>query len=340
VVLVERLLKYIFILLLLGHVIVGALYFRSAYSQVFLPRDIPEQARAFSIPQGASLSDVLQRLEDLDLAPSPLYVRIIIAWDGKRVVVKKGHYLLPQQASTWEILEIFEQGKVELHKVTIPEGLDKWQVADILGDQRWGDRDAFLKLINSNAFIRDVDPNALDLEGYLYPETYMFPKDATPEEILQSMVNQFLNETKTLRLNLEQRGLTVREWVTLASLIERETSVPEERTLIAGVFENRLQKGMLLQCDPTIIYSLKRENLYKGKIYKSQIRYDSPYNTYVYKGLPPGPIANPGLPSLEAASNPDKTPYLFFVARKDGGHQFSKTLREHNRAVAKFRKRR
>ncbi len=335
---IERILKYLLLIVLAGHVLFLGLYIRNAWKQVYLQRDIPQAARSFSIPQGATLKDVLERLEKLELAPAPLYVRLVLAWEGKRLVVKKGHYMLPERASTWDILDLFEQGKVELHKVTIPEGLDKWQAAELLGEHRWGDKDAFMALVNRGELIHEIDPDALDLEGYLYPETYFFPKDATPEEIVKSMVRQFIEETEALRLELGERGLTVREWVALGSLIERETSVPEERPVISGVFENRLQRGMLLQCDPTIIYSLKRENQYKGKIYKSQILYDSPYNTYVYKGLPPGPIASPGLSSLEAALKPQETPYYYFVARNDGTHQFSKTLREHNRAVSKFRR--
>ncbi len=331
-------LKIVFIILLLAHAAFLGYYLRTAYEGVFERREIPSQHRAFTVDEGASLNEVLEALRAADLAPQPIHVRLALLVKSTELVVKKGTYALPERASTFEILTLFDEGRVQLHKITVPEGLDKWQTAELLGGFMWGDREQFQHWIDDPEPILDHDPEAQDLEGYLFPETYAFPESATPKEIVGAMVNLYLSRVEDYLPELERRGLTPRQWVTLASMVEEEAFIKEEATIIAGVFQNRIEKGMLLQCDPTIIYSLKREQLYKGKIYKSQIHYDSPYNTYVYKGLPPGPIASPGLHALEAALRPEETPYIFFVAQRDGSHYFSTTLAEHNRAVRAMRR--
>ncbi len=330
--------KQVLIFLVLLHILVISIGATRAYREVFRVREIPRSIQRYTIPEGAALSDVLKDLHEMELAPAPLFVRFVLAWRGKHIVVKKGNYVLPERASPWMLLELFDLGRVELHKITLPEGLDKWQVAKTLGKYAWGDEATFLTLIEDPALIQHIDPKATDLEGYLFPDTYLFPKEATPVEIITTIVGEFIDRSEPLRQRLGLRALTVREWVALASMIERESSVPAERATISGVFVNRLKRGMLLQCDPTIIYSLKRDNLYKGKIYKSQIKYKSSYNTYVFKGLPPGPIASPSIASLQAALEPEQTPYLYFVAKQDGTHHFSKTLKQHNRAVRKYRR--
>jgi len=336
--LLRVLLKYLFLFLVLAHVAFFGYYGVKAYNQVFEPRQIDPADNRFTIAEGASLAVVLERLRGRSLAPAPLFVRATLALHRRHIVVKKGTYQLPETASTWEILQQFHEGRVLRHKLTLAEGLDKWQTAGMLGQSRWGDEAAFSVLLNRGDLIRDLDPQATDLEGYLFPETYFFEEEATPARIVETLVAQFAQHTESMRARLPEAGLTVREWVTLASLIEKETSVPEERAAIASVFRNRLRRGMLLQCDPTIIYSLKLHHRYRGRIYQSDIRYDHPYNTYVYMGLPPGPIASPGLDSLRAALEPASTSFLYFVARADGTHQFSRTLAEHNRAVAQYRR--
>ncbi len=335
---VERFLKWFFLVLLLAHVVVITTSLTLAYRSVFKTRPIVQEARTFIIEDGSSLNDVLMQLETQQLAPSPIYVRLTLAVRAKDIVVKKGTYQLPETASTWDLLNLFQEGRVQLMRITVPEGLDKWQIAELLGSYNWGDEATFRRLVDDPAQILSVDSSAVDLEGYLYPETYFFPEGATPKEIVATMVKEFIERSEPLRDKLAERGLSLRELVTLASLVEEESATSSERSTIAGVFENRLNKGMKLQCDPTIIYSLKLNKLYKGKIYRSQIKYDHPYNTYVYSGLPPGPIASPGLASLEAALEPRRTPYLYFVAKNDGSHQFSKNLRDHNRAVRKYQR--
>lgn len=334
----ERFLKWTFITLVFLHIGAGAWYAKSAHDAFYEKRFIPPDKRDFLIRPGESLSRVIQILHGKSLSPDPVVVKVILNLKGEHLVLKKGRYRLPETASTDDILKIFDDGSVLLRKVTIPEGLDKWEIAAILGETPWGDKTTFLSLLNDPTLVLDADPEAADLEGYIYPETYFFPDEAKPDEIITTAVLQFFETTKTMRKKLETRGLTLREWVTLASLIEKETALPEERFRIAGVFDKRLQKGMLLQCDPTIIYSLKLVDNYRGKIYRSDIRHDHPYNTYVYAGLPPGPIANPGFGSLEAAFTPEENPYYYFVAEVDGSHYFSKNLNEHNRAVQRLRR--
>jgi len=334
----ERWAGWLTVALVVVHIAAVALYLYLGDRAMIRERAIPEEHRRFRVAAGASLTDVLAELEQRALAPSAPRVRLALAWRKLEIVVKKGTYLLPERASTLAVLEQLDSGRVMLYRVTLPEGLDKWQTAALLGSTRWGDEATFLALIEDPQPILAHDPDADDLEGYLFPETYAFGEEATPREIVDTMVSELLARTESQRALLVDRGLSLREWVTLASLVEKETAVPEERARIAGVFANRLERGMLLQCDPTIIYSLKREGRYRGKIYRSDIRHESPYNTYVSRGLPPGPIASPGADALSAALFPEGTPYLYFVAKNDGSHHFSRTLREHNRAVRRYQR--
>lgn len=335
---INRLLKWLLIGLLLAHVL-GLCYLANwGWNQVFKARQIKLEDRQFSVPEGSSLNQVLESLARKNLGPPAFLVRGAIALKDKEIVVKKGTYQLPEKASTWRILELLDEGAVILHKITIPEGLDKWEVAELLGASQWGDEATFTQLISNPSPIAGVDSEAKDLEGYLFPETYHFEATATPEEVINALVQEYLKQTKAIRADLASRGLSVRQWTALASLVEAESAVASERATIAGVFSKRLERGMLLQCDPTIVYSLKLTNRYRGKIYRSDIRYEHPYNTYTSPGLPPGPICSPGLAALKAAHNPENTGYLYFVARNDGTHHFSKTLREHNRAVHKYQR--
>jgi UPF0755 protein len=187
--------------------------------------------------------------------------------------------------------------------------------------------------------IRGLDPVARNLEGYLFPDTYNMPRHSTAGQLVTRMVTAFQKElTAELRAKADAHGLSVRELVTLASIVEKETGKPEERPLVAAVYANRLRIGMGLQCDPTVIYALQRVNRYTGNLTREDLQFDSPYNTYRYRGLPPGPIAAPGRASLEAAADPADVPYLYFVSRGDGTHVFAATLEEHNRNVYEYQK--
>lgn len=329
-------LKKAFIGLLALHLVgIVALVMLARY-EVARQRPVAEADRMFRIPDGSSVNQVLRRLRDLKLAPNPTLVKLALFLDGRNPVLRKGTYLLPELSSTLDILKLFEEGRVFAHKVTVPEGFDRWQIVELLAATKLGTAAQFDELISDPAPIRHLDPDATSLEGYLYPETYFFPPDMTPAEAVGTMVQEWERRTADLRQRLTGQQRSLNQWVTLASLVEKESSIASERPTIAGVFENRIRNNMRLQCDPTIIYSLKLAKNYRGKIFKSDIMFDHPYNTYRYKGLPPGPIASPSYDALAAALEPEPTPYLYFVAKGDGSHHFSGTLNEHNRAVYRF----
>jgi len=225
--------------------------------------------------------------------------------------------------------------------VTFREGLTVREMAAVFESAGFGSAADFIAASRNAALIKDLDPEARDLEGYLFPDTYTLPRSATAVQLIERMVNRFQKAaTPELRQAATARGLTLRQLVTLASLVEKETAKPDERPVVSGVYTNRLKIGMGLQCDPTVIYALMLAGRYDGNIRKGDLQIDSPYNTYRYAGLPPGPIAAPGEASLHAAANPADVPYLYFVSRNDGSHVFSTTLDEHNRNVNEFQRRR
>jgi UPF0755 protein len=202
------------------------------------------------------------------------------------------------------------------------------------------DTSDFLAASENTGLISDVDPDAINLEGYLFPETYHFPKNTPVKKIVEAMVLQFRSVfNEEWRSRAEELGMTVRDVVILASLIEKETSKPEERELISAVFHNRLRIRMKLDCDPTIIYALKEKEGFNGSLRKKDLKLDSPYNTYLYRGLPPGPIANPGKGSLRAALFPADNNFIYFVSKNDGSHYFSSSFREHQNAVNRYQRR-
>jgi UPF0755 protein len=197
----------------------------------------------------------------------------------------------------------------------------------------------FLRAARNGALVHDIDPVAQDLEGYLFPDTYTLPRRTTADQLVQRMVTAFRDiMSPDLVQRAAARGLSVRELMTLASLVEKETAKSGERPLVAAVYTNRLKIGMGMQCDPTVIYALERAGKYDGNLTRENLQFDSPYNTYRYAGLPPGPIAAPGRAAIEAAASPADVPYLYFVSRNDGSHVFSATLDEHNRNVYEFQK--
>jgi UPF0755 protein len=256
-------------------------------------------------------------------------------------MIRAGEYMLTSPLGTKEVLETLIKGKVYLHSLTVPEGLTAREIAPLLGPLLADGQEAFLAAVRKGGSIRPPDGAAESLEGYLFPETYSFAKGISSAEAVESMVGQFRAVFgDTWRQRAGSLGLSVREVVTLASLIEKETAVPEEMRFISAVFHNRLRIGMKLDCDPTIIYALKEKGLFNGNLTKKDMALDSPYNTYRYAGLPPGPICNPGRAALEAALFPAEEAYLYFVSRKDGRHHFSRTFKEHQNAVRQFQLRR
>ena len=260
------------------------------------------------------------------------------AWrSGHERALQAGEYHFDEPVSPVAALAKIAGGRVHLQAITFPEGLTLPQKGAIV--EKWGLASAedFAAAARRVELIADLDADAADLEGYLFPETYSLPRTATVDDLVAAMVARFRVVFDTeLRSRAAERGLTTREAVTLASIIQRESGSDAEFPLVSAVFNNRLRIGMPLQSDPTTIYALERAGRYDGNLTRANLRFDSPYNTYVYPGLPPGPIAAPGAEVLRAALAPADVSYLYFVSRNDGTHAFADTLREHNRNVREF----
>jgi UPF0755 protein len=291
------------------------------------------------VPPGSSAEAIGRQLHALGLVRYPLLFRVLVVSRGVETVLKAGEYAFEGPLSLEQIVDMMARGDVVRHEVTVPEGKNLADVAGIVAAHGL-DGAVFLKAARDPALIHDLDPLAPDLEGYLFPDTYdVTLSPGAPAALVTRMVQRFRAMMERELPRLLTRGLSLRQVVTLASLVELETAQGEERPRIAAVFLNRLRKRMPLQTDPTVIYALRQAEAWDGKIHKRDLGIDSPYNTYRIAGLPPGPIASPGRESLRAVLDPADVPDLYFVSRNDGTHQFSHTLAEHNQAVERYQKR-
>ena len=291
------------------------------------------------VPPGAGPAAIGRRLKDAGIVRDELSFRVALWRSGQARRLQAGEYRFDRPMNPREVIDKIARGDVFMRPVTFPEGLTLRQMSQIYERDGLGSAAEFVKAAQNAALIREVDPSATDLEGYLFPNTYSLPRKSTAGELVQRMVTAFRDAlTPELVERAAARGLSVRQLVTLASLVEKETAKPDERPVVAAVYSNRLRIGMGMQCDPTVIYALERAGRYTGNLTREDLRFDSPYNTYRYAGLPPGPIASPGRASLEAAANPADVPYIYFVSRNDGSHVFSTTLYEHNRNVFEYQK--
>jgi UPF0755 protein len=291
------------------------------------------------IPKGIRTREVVGLLYRNNVIRNRYLALGYIFYAGFRHRLQAGEYLFDRPMTIPQVVGKIAGGNVYLHKFTVPEGVSVSEIALKWQEQDFGTaEDLNRTAANSLDLIRDWDPEAISLEGYLFPETYLFSAHTTARQALATMVDRFRMVLKELQKDapVEKWPLKVKDTVTLASLVEAEAAREEERTLIASVFLNRLGKNILLQCDPTVIYALERAERYKGQLTLADLRFNSPYNTYVHLGLPPGPITNPGYPSLRAAVRPASTNYLFFVRTTEGHHTFSETLAEHQEAVARY----
>ncbi len=290
------------------------------------------------LPRGMSARAMLDVLAEHGVLRHPALAGLYLRWHGGAGSLHAGEYRFDHPVSTFEVLERLRRGDVLLHPVTLPEGLDLAEVARRLQEAGLHDAAVLEAAFRNPAAIRDLDPEAPDLEGYLFPDTYLFSKEETPPRIAEVMVRRFREAVgETYAARAAGVGLSLRQAVTLASMIEKETSVPDERGRISRVFHNRLARGMKLQCDPTVRFALERAGKPIGRLTYRDLELDSPYNTYRVGGLPPGPICSPGKASLDAAVDPTAGDELYFVASPDGGHRFSATLEGHLRAVAEWR---
>jgi UPF0755 protein len=289
------------------------------------------------IPPGASVSAIASRLADAGVVAHPLVFRAAVRLAGVDAKLQAGEYRFSEAATPGAIAQRLARGDVYTHAVTFREGLTMWEMAEVFESGGLGTRDDFLREARDVSRISAIDPEASSLEGYLFPDTYQLPRAAGAKGTVDAMVEGFLRAFDAdLRAAAAARGLSPREVVTIASLVEKETAAPGERPIVSAVYQNRLRIRMGLQCDPTVIYALLLAGRWNGNLTRENLRIDSPYNTYRYAGLPPGPIAAPGRASLEAAVKPAAVPYLYFVSRNDGTHAFATTLAEHNKNVLRW----
>jgi UPF0755 protein len=330
--------KRIVVLLLIAAIVAiaaGAVWIAVGVNRPY--KGYPGEEQFVEIPQGTGPASIGRRLVDAGVIRDTLIFRYELARTGTGRRLQAGEYRFDRPMSVKEVVAKIAHGDVYLRPITFREGLTARQMAELFESKGFGAAAEFLTAASDASLVHAVDPAATDLEGYLFPDTYALPRRTTAAQLVARMVAGFEKVlTPELRARAEARGLSVRKLVTLASIVEKETGKPEERPLVAAVYFNRLKIGMGLQCDPTVIYALERAGRYTGNLTREDLRFDSPYNTYRYAGLPPGPIANPGRASLEAAASPADVPYQYFVSRNDGSHAFASTLDEHNHNVFEF----
>lgn len=292
----------------------------------------------FAVPVGTSVEAIGQRLHAHGYVRHPLILKLLVASRGSGARLKAGEYTLAGPLSLVEIVELFERGEDKSRELTFPEGKNLEELAAIAAGHGL-DAVEFLAAAREPTPILDLDPQAKDLEGYLFPDTYDVPlRQATSRALVARMLQRFREVLASEREALAKSGLSLRQAATVASLVELETARGDERPRIAAVFLNRLKRGMLLQTDPTVIYALKRQGRWNGNIRKADLQIDSPYNTYRYAGLPPGPIASFGRAALQAVLQPAVDDALYFVSRNDGSHEFNSRLRDHERAVDRYQR--
>ncbi len=309
------------------------------YWFLFVPPSGAALTKIIFIKKGSHLKRVSETLEQEGIIKNRHFFVLLTAALGKKTKIRAGEYEFHTQMLPMEVLDALVKGQVKRHLVTIPEGYTLFQIAQLLEDLNLVEKKAFLQKATSPALINALGLSQAagsTLEGYLFPETYHLFREMDPEEVIQMMVHQFKKVFGTELAHLPpELGISEREAVILASLIEKETSLPEEKSLVSAVFHNRLKRNIPLQSDPTVIYGIKNFN---GNLTKEDLLARTPYNTYLVVGLPPTPICNPGKESLLAALHPASVPYLYFVSKNDGSHYFSSEIEEHNRAVWKYQK--
>lgn len=303
------------------------------------PKSSPRKV-FFEVERGRRPKNIAEDLKEAGIIRKkwPFLLAYKLIYSHKSL--KAGEYEFQLPVSSKDVLRTIIEGQVYLHPLTIPEGLTRKEIASHLESLHFIDAQEFLEACLETEEISSWDKEASILEGYLYPETYYFPKGTPAKNIAEAMISQFKKSFNAeMRRRAQGLGMSVREVVILASLIEKETSIPEEKGFVSAVFHNRLRKKMKLDCDPTIIYALKEQGRFTGRLRTKDLKLDTPFNTYLYPGLPPGPICNPGRESIEAALYPVEEGYFYFVSKNDGSHHFSHTLKEHLQAVRKYQKR-
>jgi UPF0755 protein len=332
-----RRLKYLAVVLVVLLVVGGgAAYF--GFNRVYQSYKGYNGADVFvDVAPGAGPVTIGARLVDAGVVQDAVTFRAALWLSGRSRDLKAGEYRFTEPMTPLEVIDKIARGDVYRRLITFREGLTIPEMAKLFEDSGFGSAADFVAAAKDPQAIRDLDPSAPDLEGYLFPETYTLPRDTPAKDVVAQMTALFKKTfTPEMREATSARGLSVREAVTVASLVEKETAVDAERPLVAAVYLNRLRVGMPMQADPTVIFALQRAGRYDGNIRREDLQFDSPYNTYRYPGLPPGPIAAPGRAALAAVAQPAAVDYLYFVSRNDGSHVFARTLDEHNRNVREW----
>jgi UPF0755 protein len=294
-------------------------------------------AQFVEVPAGASPRAIAARLVDAGVVRDATTFRVALWFTGRARDLKAGEYRFAEARSAVQVVETIARGQIYTQPVTFREGLTIGEMAEVYETRGLGPRAAFVGAARDASLIRDLDAVATDLEGYLFPDTYPVPRQAPAPVLIAQMVRGFRAALPQPLIDAATaQGLSVRQVVTLAALVEKETAQDAERPLVAAVYRNRLRLGMPMQADPTVIFALQRAGRWNGNLTRADLEFDSPYNTYRYPGLPPGPIAAPGRRALEAVVQPAAVDFLYFVSRNDGTHVFAATLAEHNRNVAEW----
>lgn len=328
---------FVLVLLLLVPVAMGLWSWRKL-EQPF--KGYPEPEKVISIASGMGAGQILTLLEREGIIADAKTTRFYLLFLLRNPVIQAGDYRFTEPMPATAVLEKLIQGDVATVSFTIVEGLTLEETAAVLARAEIGEREAFLEAMRSPRLIADLDPDARDLEGYLFPDTYKLRRGVSEESVVENLVQTFRRQyRREIEPKIADRSLTLRQLVTLASIVEKEVGHDPERPLVAAVYKNRLAKSIGLYADPTIIFALKKMGRWDGNLSKSDLRLDSPYNTYRYAGLPPGPICSPGLASLSAAAVPADVPYLYFVSKNDGTHVFASTDAEHNANVELWQRR-
>ncbi|HLJ45481.1 MAG TPA: endolytic transglycosylase MltG [Bryobacteraceae bacterium] len=307
------------------------------YVSIEQPYRAFEGVTFIELERGTGTRGIAQQLAGKGVIRYPWQFLIVRALRS-HAALQAGEYRFDRPASVWTVYDRIARGDVFYYEITVPEGANMFDIASSIEQLGLLSRNDFLAAARDPQLIHDLAPQAPTLEGYLFPSTYRLTRHMTAAQICRLMTDTFRKHWQ--QLPKPDRPASVHEIVTLASLVEKETGLPDERPTVASVYLNRLRTGMPLDCDPTTIYAALLENRYRGTIYRSDLDSDNAYNTYKHAGLPPGPVANPGAASLRAAIQPADTQYLYFVARPDGsgGHHFSSTMAEHEKAVQAYRR--
>lgn len=327
-----------FLLLALMVLIAAAAAGGYLYISVYHPyQGFASEGVYVDIPRGASQRSIARLLAENGVVRSRVAFELLCRYRNPRSM-QAGEYFFDRPVTSFDVYDAIVNGRVYVKEFVVPEGFTMFDIADLAAQNGFLARDEFLRASRDPSLVRDLAPNAPSLEGFLFPATYEFPRHISGADITAAMVKKFRQVWASIETVNGGPARNIQQIVTLASLVERETPLAAERPHVAGVFENRLRVGQPLQCDPTVAYALTLAGVYSGKLDSAALHFASPYNTYRNRGLPPGPIANPGEAALRAALDPPPTEDFYFVANTQGGHFFSKTLKEHNRNVARYRR--